>query len=142
MSKTKTIAQFIHAIRQLPSDEPVVNVEVWYKTQKEHWLEWLKGYQGSGGYGRKVDKERDARFAYNHVVNPEMLLWIIPAAGVKPGLVKAARRAFCSWRHSPAEICCHTKIGALGGIGECSLELRRIVAGAFSCEKKFLPGWS
>lgn len=93
MNKTKTIAQLIHAIRQLPSDEPVVNVEVWYKTQKEHWLEWLKGYQGPGGYGRKVDKERDARFAYNHVVNPEMLLWIIPAAGVKPGLVKAVRRA-------------------------------------------------
>jgi hypothetical protein len=93
MSKTKTIAQFIHVIRQLPSDEPVDDARVWYKTQKEHWLGWLKGYQGPGAYGRKVVKERDARFAYNHVVNSEMLLWIISAGGVKPNLVKAAHRA-------------------------------------------------
>jgi hypothetical protein len=93
MSKSKTIAQFIHAIRLLPSDEPVENSGVWYKTEKEHWIEWLKGYQGPGGYGRKVVEERDARFAYNHVVNFEMLLWIISAAGIKPNLVKAVRRA-------------------------------------------------
>jgi hypothetical protein len=93
MKETISIAQFIRAIRQLPPDEPVVDSRVWYKTQKEHWLEWLKGYQGPGGYGRKVDKERDARYAYNHIVNYEMLLWIIAAAGVKPSLVNAARRA-------------------------------------------------
>jgi hypothetical protein len=92
MKETISIAQFIRAIRQLPPDEPVVDSSVWYKTQKEHWLEWLKGYQGPGGYGRKVDKERDARYAYNHIVNYEMLLWIIAAAGVKPSLVNAARR--------------------------------------------------
>ncbi len=93
MTKTKTIVQFIHAIRFLPSDVQVDDSEVWYKTQKEHWLEWLKGYQGPGGYGRKVDKERDARFAYNHVVDPEMLLWLISAAGSKPNLVNSAHRA-------------------------------------------------
>jgi len=90
--ETISITQFIHAIRKLPSDEPLVDSRVWYKTQKEHWLEWLNGYHGPGGYGRKVDKERDARFAYNHIINFEMLLWIIDAAGVKPNLVKAARR--------------------------------------------------
>ena len=93
MTKTKTIAQFIHAVRQLPSDDPVDDPRVWYKTQKEHWLEWLKGYNRPGVYGRKVDKERDARFAYNHVVNPEMLHWIISAGGVRPKLIKAARSA-------------------------------------------------
>ncbi len=93
MTNTKTIAQFIHAIRQLPSDAPVDDPHVWYKTQKEHWIGWLKGYSGPGAYGRKVEKERDARFAYNHVVNPEMLHWIISASGVKPKLVKAAHRA-------------------------------------------------
>jgi hypothetical protein len=35
---------------------------------------------------------RDAAFAYNHIVNPKMLLWIISAAKVSPALVKAARR--------------------------------------------------
>ena len=27
--------------------------------------------------------QRDARFAYNHIVEPKMLLWLIEAAGVK-----------------------------------------------------------
>ncbi|HEY5270335.1 MAG TPA: hypothetical protein VII97_08360 [Anaerolineales bacterium] len=93
MTETISIPKFIRAIQRLPSDEPVVDSRVWYKTQKEHWLEWLKGYHGSGGYGRKVDKQRDARFAYNHIVNYEMLLWIIASAGVKPSLVNAVRRA-------------------------------------------------
>ena len=93
MTETISIPKFIRAIQRLPSDEPVVDSRVWYKTQKEHWLEWLKGYQGPGGYGRKVDKERDARYAYNHIVNYEMLLWIIAAAGLKTNSVKAARRA-------------------------------------------------
>jgi hypothetical protein len=93
MTKTKTIAQFIHAIRQLPSDDPVDDSRVWYKTQKDHWIGWLKGYYGPSAYGRKGEKERDARFAYNHVVNPEMLLWIISASKIKPKLAKAAWRA-------------------------------------------------
>jgi hypothetical protein len=93
MKKTISIGQFIWAIQQLTSDEPQIKPGIWYKTQKEHCLEWLKGYQGPGGYGRKVDKERDARYAYNHIVNYEMLLWIISAAGLKPGLLNAARRA-------------------------------------------------
>jgi hypothetical protein len=93
VKKSISIAKFIKAIRNLPSDEPVVDSGVWYETQKEHCLEWLKGYQGPGGYGRKVDKKRDAMFAYNHIVNSEMLLWIITASGIKPNLVKAVRRA-------------------------------------------------
>lgn len=93
MKETISIAQFIRAIQRLPPDEPQVRPGIWYKTQKEHLLEWLKGYGGPGGYGRKVDKIQDARYAYNHIVNYEMLLWIIAAAGVKPYLVKTARRA-------------------------------------------------
>ena len=93
MNETVSISQFILAIRQLSSDVPVDDSSVWYKTQKEHWLEWLEGYHGPGGYGRKVDEKRDARYAYNHIVNYEMLLWIITAAGIKPSLIKAAQRA-------------------------------------------------
>ena len=86
------IAQFIRAIKKLPSDEPEENPKVWYKTQKQHWLRWLEGYDGSGGYNRIPGQGRDARFAYNHIVCHKMLLWIIDAAGVSPELVKAARR--------------------------------------------------
>jgi hypothetical protein len=88
-----SIAKFMRAIQELAADEPVEDSRVWYKTQKEHWLEWLKGYHGPGGYGRQVDAKRDARYAYNHIVNFEMLLWIIEATGVKASLVKAAHKA-------------------------------------------------
>ncbi len=37
--------------------------------------------------------KRDAKFADNHIVNHEMLLWIIDAAEVSPSLVKEAKRA-------------------------------------------------
>jgi hypothetical protein len=93
MTAKISIPKFIHAIQQLPPDKPVDDPGVWYKTQKEHWLGWLKGYNGPGAYGRKVGKKRDARYAYNHIVNYKMLLWIIDAACVRPELVKAAKRA-------------------------------------------------
>ena len=83
----KSIAQFIEAIRTLPEDMPHGNPRVWYRTQKEHWLGWLEGYDGPGAYGR-TQANRDAKFAYNHIVEPKMLLWLVDAAGV-PGDVNA-----------------------------------------------------
>lgn len=80
-------------IERLPSDEPVHDPRVWYTTQKEHWLGWLREYDGPGAYGRIPGKQRDAKFAYNHVVEPKMLLWLIEAAGVSKDLVEAAQRA-------------------------------------------------
>lgn len=90
MIKEITIEQFRHAIKQLPSDKPKTQPGVWYKTQKEHWLGWLSEYNGSGAYGRKIDKSRDAKYAYNHIVNYKMLIWVIKAAGVDRTLVKKA----------------------------------------------------
>jgi hypothetical protein len=86
-----TIRQFILAIRKLPSDKPVVS-EKWYLTQKEHWLGWLSEYNGGGAYGRQPRMNRHAEFAYNHIVESKMLLWIISAARVSPKLARAARR--------------------------------------------------
>jgi hypothetical protein len=96
MNRTISILKFIRLIQQLPADKPIEDPRVWYKTQKQHWLGWLKEYHTPGAYGRIPDKSRDARYAYNHVVNYKMLLWIIEAAGVKPALVKAAKRASAS----------------------------------------------
>lgn len=87
-----TIQEFIAAIHRLPADRPVVDPRKYYRTQKEHWLGWLGEYNTRGAYGRKAGMNRDARYAYNHVVEPKMLLWLISAAGVRPGLVWAARR--------------------------------------------------
>ncbi len=91
--KPRTVRQFRAAILQLPADRSADVPGVWYKTQKEHWLGWLKYYNTEGAYGRRAGMNRDARYAYNHIVEPKMLLWLIPAAGVKPALVRAARAA-------------------------------------------------
>lgn len=86
------ITHLIRAIEALPSDPPNERPGIWYKTQKEHWLGWLSQYDGPGAYGRS-GVNHDARFAYNHIVNPFMLLWLISAAGVEPSLVASARSA-------------------------------------------------
>lgn len=70
---------------------------VWYRTQHEHWLGWLGEYAGPGAYGRK-DHDRSAEFAYNHIVNPQMLVYLAEAAGIRRGLVlKAVRAALANW---------------------------------------------
>ncbi len=93
MEDSISIKEFMRAIRKLPSDEPRDNPGVWYRTQKEHWLGWLSQYHTPGAYGRQVDRTRDARYAYNHIVNPYMLLWLIDAAGIPRDLVESARSA-------------------------------------------------
>lgn len=93
MQKAISIRAFRRAILALPSDKPKITPKKWYKTQKEHWLGWLHDYKGPGAYGRLYGKNRDARFVYNHVVQPEMLLWLIRAAGVKPSLIARARHS-------------------------------------------------
>ena len=91
MNKKVSIKQFFFAIYDLPSDKPKNTPEKWYKTQKEHWLGWLAEYGGSGAYGRKGGRNQDAEFAYNHIVEYRMLLWIIEAAKVERKLVKQAK---------------------------------------------------
>ena len=92
MDEPISIDSFIRAIRRLPADKPVDDPKHWYRTQKEHWLGWLSEYDGPGAYGRKTDQKRDARFAYNHIVQPKMLLWLISASGISSELLDAAER--------------------------------------------------
>jgi hypothetical protein len=93
VGRTTSIATFIAAIKSLPSDEPEVRPKVWYTTQKQHWLGWLSEYHGPGAYGRRSQTRRDAEFAFNHIVEVAMLLWLIEASAVDSGLVAAARKA-------------------------------------------------
>ena len=92
-SHTRSIREFVVALRRLPSDEPKVQSGVWYHTQKEHWLGWLREYGGPGYYGRTAEQDRDARYVYDHIVEPKMLLYLMGAAGVDAKLVAAAKRA-------------------------------------------------
>ena len=94
MERTISIAEFIRVIKRLPEDEPVDAPRKWYKTQKEHWLGWLGEYEGPGAYGRKVGVKRDARFAYNHVVCPELLMYLICAIPLGQDHIEAAKKAY------------------------------------------------
>lgn len=66
---------------------------VWYDSQKEHWLGWLREYDGPGFYGRKTWEGRSAQYVYNHVMCPPMLLWLAEAAGVPRTKLLSAKRA-------------------------------------------------
>lgn len=86
------MAQLLRAIRRLPADTPVVDPKKWYLTQKQHWIGWLGEYHTAGYYGRKSTEKRDARYAYNHIVEPKMLLWLIEAAGLPAATVRKAKK--------------------------------------------------
>ena len=90
--KSKTIAQLLHVIRRLPEDKAVHNPRKWYLTQREHWIGWLTEYNGPGAYERKTHFGRDAEFAYNHVVQPEMLVYLAEASSVDSTLVSRAKQ--------------------------------------------------
>lgn len=92
----ESIAWLIRVIQQLPSDQRVPDRTPGYNnynTQKDHWLGWLDPTAGTGTYPRKTGKDRDARYVYNHIVEPKMLLWLISAAGVRPDLLAAAEQS-------------------------------------------------
>jgi hypothetical protein len=74
--------------------------EVWYSSQKEHWMGWLSEYDGPGFYGRKSWSGRTAEFAYNHIGCPPMVMWLAEAAGIpKKDLFTAKRFALAGARN-------------------------------------------
>ncbi len=91
--KPDSIEWFIQAIRDLPSDNPIANRMPGYNnysTQKDHWLGWLDPNSGTGTYPRASRQDRDARYVYNHIMEPKMLLWLVLAARVSPDLIQEA----------------------------------------------------
>jgi hypothetical protein len=67
----------------------------WYRSQREHWLGWLNEYNGPGYYGRK-NHRRSAKFIYNHIVCPPMVLWLGEAVGIPTKRVAEAKQAALS----------------------------------------------
>jgi len=80
----------LSAYKKACAEQGHVGKTVWYTSQKQHWQEWLKEYTGEGAYNRK-NWDRDARFIYNHVNCPGMLLWLADASGVQKSLVTKAK---------------------------------------------------
>ena len=89
-----TVKKLLRKIKKLPSDEPIDNPNVWYRTQKEHWSGWLEEYDGPGAYGRQNKHKRNARFVYNHVVCPGLLLYLIRAIPLDDELIKDSVQTF------------------------------------------------
>ena len=92
MDDSADILDLLIAISRLPEDKPRCTPGKWYLTQKEHWIGWLFEYNSPGAYRRKATSGRDARFVYNHVVQPEMLVYLAEAAGVDRTSVARAKR--------------------------------------------------
>ena len=87
------VRKLLTAIRKLSADKPVHTPGKWYVTQHEHWIGRLPEYDGPGAYGRDASVKRDEKYAYNHIVEPEMLLYLAAAAGVDRRKVLIAREA-------------------------------------------------
>lgn len=101
-----SIEWFIGAIRALPSDPPVpLGTQGYnqYTTQKAHWLGWLNPTAGTGSYPRSTGAGRDAKYVYNHIVEPKLLLWLVGAAGVQAELVALARASAEAAKSMPAK---------------------------------------
>ena len=84
MSKETSIIEFLRAVKKLPTD-PIFKMK---------WIKWLDRYNTPGVYKRQTDRQRSARFVYNHINYPEMLLWLIRSVGVDEALVETAKSAY------------------------------------------------
>lgn len=117
-----SIAWFVSAIEALPSDEPAPLGTPGYNryaTQKAHWLGWLNPAAGTGTYPRSEAPGRDAKYVYNHIVEPRLLLWLIAASGIDPSVVQAAQQAAASASKLPSK----------------SAAVRRVVPWTVLCER-------
>jgi hypothetical protein len=75
-----SVEEFIEALRKLPTDEV-----------RDGWIGWLNDYNNPGPYNRRPNQNHSARFAYNQMTYPAMLIWLIEAADVEKRLVKKAK---------------------------------------------------
>ena len=98
---TISVGRLLKAIQMLPPDRPLPDPLHWYLTQHEHWIGWLREYHTPGAYGRATSVRRDARYAYDHIVEVAMLVYLAKAAGVPVRRLRSAIRAVSVPRSSP-----------------------------------------
>ena len=87
--------QLFEIIETLPADKEVpIGTQGYsrYHTQKAHWLGWLSEKPGAKYY-RQDAPNRGAKFVYNHIMEPKMLLWLISVSGLPIELVEIAKEA-------------------------------------------------
>ena len=77
--KEVSIQEFIDAIEKLPPHYV-----------RDSWIWWLRDYNNPGPYDRLPNQNHTAKYVYNHMTYPAMLIWLIEAADVEKRLVKKA----------------------------------------------------
>ncbi len=92
----------LKTIETLTEDQPMTTMlehflqigvgfgNAWYRSQKEHWLRWLKEYDTPGVYGRKPNSGRSCQFIYNQLQCPPMVFWLGEALEVPNTALRAA----------------------------------------------------
>ena len=89
-----SVEKLINVIKKLPADKEVPSGTQGYSryhTQKAHWLGWLSKKPGAKYY-RQDAPNRGAKFVYNHIMEPKMLLWLITASGIDNKLIANAQK--------------------------------------------------
>ena len=89
-----SVEQFVELIERLPAEKEVpfgTRGYNRYRTQKAHWLGWLDSKSTTGTYQRQDVPGRSAKYVYNHIMEPKMLLWLISALDFQTGLVERAK---------------------------------------------------
>jgi hypothetical protein len=90
-----TIKQFISAIEGLSNATPhsdTMELPTGHNSFKEMWIGWLEEYLTPGYYDR-MNIVDDAQWAYQHLNNGGMIVWLNEAAGEAPRLIEAALAA-------------------------------------------------
>ena len=99
--------QLRNKIKKLPFDKPLDRIDPKGRSQKEHWLGWLYKYNNIGRYRRVPGTYRDAKWVYNHIVCPDLLIYLARAIQIQPDLLTAAEQAYhekATEMHRSAEI--------------------------------------
>mgnify|MGYP001173299248 CR=1 FL=1 len=89
-----SVEKLINVIKKLPADKEVPSGTQGYSrynSQKAHWLGWLSKKPGAKYY-RQDAPNRGAKFVYNHIMEPKMLLWLITASGVDNKRIENAQK--------------------------------------------------
>jgi hypothetical protein len=87
-----TIKQFVTAIKGLPEAAPttdMLDAPIGHDSFKDQWILWLEEYLTPGHPNRKNAID-NAQWAYQHLNNGRMIVWLNEAAGEQPRIIQAA----------------------------------------------------
>ncbi len=105
-----TVLQLLACVRRLDPKGPLTDElakrlrarRKWYRNERQHWIGWLREYDGPGAYDRR-DHARDARGVYQRIQCPTMLFWLAEAAGVPEARLRTAANAVCATDSGPEQ---------------------------------------